>query len=88
MGHDPILEEIYAIRETISRVSGDDIRKMADGLCLAVSAVRRRLEAAATSIDRRAARCDRACRSPHQHAAVGDGGTGERHLAERVPAEH
>jgi hypothetical protein len=30
MGPDPIVEEIHAVRETLSRVSGDDIRKIAD----------------------------------------------------------
>ena len=30
MEHDPIIEEIHAIRETLSRVSGDDIRKIAE----------------------------------------------------------
>jgi hypothetical protein len=30
MEPDPILEEIHAIREALSRVSGDDIRKIAE----------------------------------------------------------
>jgi len=30
MEPDPIIEEIHAIRETLSRASGDDIRKIAE----------------------------------------------------------
>lgn len=30
MEPDPIIEEIHAIREALSRVSGDDIRKIAE----------------------------------------------------------
>jgi hypothetical protein len=30
MEHDPIIEEIHATREALSRVSGDDIRKIAE----------------------------------------------------------
>lgn len=30
MEPDPILEEIHAIREALSRVAGDDIRKIAE----------------------------------------------------------
>jgi hypothetical protein len=30
MEHDPIIEEIHAIRETLSRESGHDIRKVAE----------------------------------------------------------
>ncbi len=30
MGTDRIVEEIHAVRETLSRVSGDDIRRIAE----------------------------------------------------------
>lgn len=30
MKPDPIIEEIHAVRETLSKVSGDDIRKIAE----------------------------------------------------------
>jgi hypothetical protein len=30
MEPDPIIEEIHAVREALSRVSGDDIRKIAE----------------------------------------------------------